>query len=139
MQNVIEEGDKLTSDQGMLHVTVTKVVSGKHGLLITGIGSTLSGERECYMPYELPALPDDEDEPGWYGWDRMSTYLPSGARVGILALNGSEPWGDIGYCESKWERTIETIRLEQMMAPKQSRPFTEQSKPWPSPPQCLLP
>ena len=40
--------------------------------------------------------------------------------------------GTLEECEAEWERTLETIRLEQMAGdtpPMQSRPFTEQSRP----------
>ena len=129
MQNVIEVGDRLTSDQGELGVNITKVTIGRYGLLILGIGELEGKECSCYAPFELPALEDDSDLNNWHGWYRMSTYLPSGKRIGILSLSPPEPLDDIEYYDSKWERTLETIKLDKIVEPMQSRPFVEQSRP----------
>ncbi len=136
--NIIEVGDEITTHAGN-KVQVNRVESGKHGLLVEGVFRGY--EDQWYGSYHPHELPPCEVSYQWYGWImRASTTLPNGAQIGCLSWGvpifkpsaGSRTIEDL---DLEWERTLETMRLEQMSGTHtpdntlQSRPFTEQSRP----------
>ena len=132
--NIIEVGDKVENTHGE-PVTVTSVETGKYGLLVYGTFHSCTDWFGAYHPYELPPIDTEFD---FYEWaTRGYTLLSDGSRLGCVSWwrGTREPQQLLAYLESMWERTLETMRLEQMSGTHtpnntlQSRPFTEQSRP----------
>ncbi len=132
--SVIEEGSKLTNNpEGDIWV-VESVEVGKHGLLCKGHFSNSGNTAAAYFPYELPPAEDQKD---WFGWAGRGYHtLENGQVLGHVDLWRSDPTPRTIYeYDVRWERTLETMRLEQMSGTHtpnntlQSRPFTEQSRP----------
>ncbi len=126
---MIEVGDTIANcDKDS--IVVDEVLTGKHGLLIRGKFTDSNNLYEGYHPSELPPC---QTLNFWYGWrSRDFTTLSNGVRIGSVDISWLDPRCTIEEYDKEWERTLETIRLEQIAGdtpPMQSRPFTEQSRP----------
>ncbi len=129
--NIIEVGDEITNEEGHL-VVVTLVEKGKYGLLVRG---TFVNTGTTYEGYYIAELPPVSIKP-WYGWaGRYKETLANGHEVGCVDLLRIDARQTTEEYDKEWERTLETMRLEQMSGTHtpnntlQSRPFTEQSRP----------
>ena len=131
--NIVEEGDTIVNCEST-PLTVLSIIAGTYGLLcLCRLPSGYTGN--AYLPYELPSLDDDIRD--WYGWWAYSyCTLPNDSRVGVVEFQrGDNRARTIEEYDKEWERTLETMRLEQMSGTHtpdntlQFRPFTEQSRP----------
>ena len=129
--NIIEVGDEITNVSGEKS-TIIEVQIGKYGIFIQEQYPGTTGQ--AYFPYELPPGEPTWD---WYNWrHRGTTTLVDGTKIGDVSMGRFNTIGNsVEEYDKEWERTLETMRLEQMSGTHtpnntlQSRPFTEQSRP----------
>ena len=115
--SVIEEGDHIYNSRGY-EAVVLNVQKGRYGLATT-IHFIDSNVAHSFKPYELAPI---DRVYNWYGWvSRGYVTLANGVRIGSVDFDFLDPRNeDIKEYDAEWERTIDTMRSEEM----QSRPTT---------------
>ena len=114
MQELIRVGDEIIREDQQRVDIVDLVEEGKYGLRLVKHSKADGLELRIFLPWELPPI-GGKSLPNWYGWkERGTTVLSSGLRLGwvCFAYSGLHS-PSIEEYDKEWERTIETMRLEE--------------------------
>jgi len=106
LQELIKKGDRIKHPHDGI-VIVTKVESGRYGLLVQGKFDDDQAFTSMF-PWEFEAV----NKESWYCFSSVRVMeLASGLKLGGVGLSGPSA-RTLEVYEEAWESTEETIRLE---------------------------